>query len=587
MQFLVSPKPHKDEHLLAFLMRISWLNHRPSIRDVMHICEIDTKNQRIPYRKLVYGDFELPRLAKALRCDAKAIKSNAARFENGIIDLLGQSYPADMLDFSHPKICHECISEFGYMSALCSLSILNSCPLHRCALSTHWMSGQKLKWADRDFFSRVKDELHISSANDELSIKLSKSLALACSDSSLIDISSTFRSLSLCDALLLIRFIFKFAPEHEKYSSPASAPREIWGNIYSRLSSHPNEVTRIFKSYERQSKCVEGGEGLRVKFPGLYDELYSSQHSKSRAYDLLKAEFETFISGTSSTIYLWNPNHRLISEDCVTRISCKKVMQVLGIRQRGLNRLIDAGLLEQPLTTRKGLSLMDKREVMNFVTLKPYFITMSELCRQLDVGHDVVKSLVKVNLISPVAKPDKHCRDWIFDLRTIKNLVEQLKQRALSCAKNKKLEGAVSIKAMQFRGKTIASCIENMLFGRLGYTFTPDRNKALSLKQFHPIITHTSPPTMQGYLHPWEVSKILDVNINAVYDLAKRGFLDSSTVKLPSQTRPIKVINSKSLGKFTAAYKLKPKNRKNLSCVSGPRIDGGVVCIYLRQEERE
>lgn len=115
MRFLIRPFSKRNEHLLAFMMRVSWLNHMRRLQDLLFSCELETLNCRIAHRKLVTGAFDVDVLVQNLQLDVGLLEDNAVNIAAAETLVFHQVFPIDMLDFSHPKLCRQCFEDMGYI----------------------------------------------------------------------------------------------------------------------------------------------------------------------------------------------------------------------------------------------------------------------------------------------------------------------------------------------------------------------------------------------------------------------------------------------------------------------------------------
>lgn len=580
MSFLVRPFPKRNEHLLAFMMRVSWLNHMRCLQDLLFTCDLDTLNNRIAYRKLVTGLFDVDVLAHRLHLDVSLLEDNTIDIAPSRTLAFGCEFPNDMLNFSHPKLCRQCFEDIGYIPFSSAIVPLTACPKHGCELTTHWQDGKQLGWGEHDIWARLNETpLDVSAASDD-AVELSRLIVRLSRGVPNTKLPEPLHLFTLFDLLLLLRFIVKFDPRISGSSRPRHAPKDAWEQAFSLLKEWPASIFPLFLHSEVTSINTNTGNGVRAAFRDIYDELYAGPYRNTYAYSCLQKAFEAFVQRSDSTTPLWSPNHKLLPSECIQNMSCKQAMQLLGLREKGLERLIKLGLLGDVSETQSGVRLLRKANVLKFAAEQYYYINQCDLCNRMELSRSSVVQLVNEGLLPSVAQPDDEHRDWLFDTRHISRFIQGLSKGGCRVINDKSVLPHAPMRSLHFKGKSTAEVVSDMLAGKIKFAFHPDKGRPLSLNQFHPLVTDEPDFSHLGYLMPKQVTRLLGVNLNAVYDLAKRNYLDSQMIKLPSHSRKICLITAESINAFKAKYVLKPQKRDNLVCISGPKIDGALLNIY-------
>lgn len=587
MRFLIRPLPKKTEHLLAFMMRVSWLNHMRSLKDLLLACGLKTLNDRIAYRKLVTGDFDKDVLAGNLQLDVSFLQDNAVNISPTKTMAFNHSFPTDMLDFSHPKLCRQCFEINGYFPFSSAIVPMAACPKHGCRLTTHWRNGQQLSWGEQNLCSKLIDDTDDLTRASGDSIELSILIVRLSNRVPNTGLPEPLHLLALFDLMLVLRFIVRFDKRIPGVRGPKHIPPLAWSDAYSILKKWPSSIFPLFLDCEINGLKTHAGNGVRAAYRDLYDELYAGPYRSSYAYFCLRCAFETFISRPDSATPLWSPNLKLLSDKCIQKISCKQSMQLLGLRERGLERLINLNLLGDAISTVSGVRLLNKSDVLRFASEQHHFINLSELCKLLEVNRATAVQLVTCGTFPCVARPDSVHRDWLFDSREISNLIELLKKKCNKLIKHGCGASQNPMRKFHFRGKTTAEIINEMLCGQLKFTYHPNNHSPLSLTQFSPFANDEPELYQFDYLTPRQVALMLGVNINAVYDLVKLGYLNRQMVKLPRHTREVCLISIDSVNDFQTKYSIKPQTRRALTCVSGPKIDGALLNIYRKSYTSE
>ena len=292
---------------------------------------------------------------------------------------------------------------------------LTACPKHGCELTTHWQDGKQLEWGERDIWARLNEPpLDVSAASDD-AVELSRLIVRLSRGVPNTTLPEPFHLLSLFDLLLLLRFIVKFDPRISGGRGIRNASAYAWTQAYSILRAWPESMSPLFTHCEIMGTQSNIGHGLRAAFRDVYDELYAGSYRNSYAYSCLQKAFETFVQSPDTATQLWSPNHKLLPSECVKNMSCKQAMQMLGLRERGLERLINLELLGEVKETNSGIRLLTKSNVHKFASEQHYLVNLSEICNRMEISRPVAVQLISAGLLPCIAQPDEEHRDWLFD----------------------------------------------------------------------------------------------------------------------------------------------------------------------------
>lgn len=177
--------------------------------------------------------------------------------------------------------------------------------------------------------------------------------------------------------------------------------------------------------------------------------------------------------------------------------------------------------------------------------------------------------------------PNADNRDWLVEKKEVKRFLADLKHGALSVIPNNTT--IVNLKTLAFEGFDFFSLIRKMLAREILYSQRPviDTSKLWTLSQFQICrITETNKPDL---IPPRVAAEQISVNINAVYDWIKRGFITAISQKKQNVTHPVTMLHINNIEEFKKKYILSKnlKKDKRYKLISGPKLDGGVVNLYI------
>ena len=577
--FLIRPIPKKNENLLAFMLRVSWLNHLRCLHDLLIVCGLNNLNRRIPFKKFVNGQFDLNVLAHWLNMDASLLNNNSINTSYKFTEYSGHDLPSCMLDFSSPRFCLECLREDGFIKPIGAIKSFSCCLKHNVCYANRWLNGDPIRWNSQNFWQKVSkanDEQRIPSTEE---IELNETLFNLHIGNNSTELCEPLHLLSLKDFLLLLRFVVKFHPELRQLN-PNRVP-QIWVKAFSCLLEWPIRIHNVLSYYENNPMC-DYGAGIRATYRDIYDELYSSAFSSTYAYICLQQAYEKFVSRVGSMTPLWSPNFKLIANNSIDKITSSALLKTLGIREKALQRLIELKLIKPIAVTSSGVMLFDKDDAKRFELKFQSMISLTDVCRLLKVSRSVVTQLADIGFLPYIAKPTAKWRDWIFNVDAIKNSIQSLRCKAKFIKPKSSSVNHQTFRANNFRGQAAAEIITNMQTGILEFEYVPNTKHPLSLKQFRPIPPSLLAPNTSKYATPDQVANELHININAIYEFIKKGFLKAEKVFTNVHTRRVLLIHKSSIDEFNKRFVLKPHSKQNLICVSGPSVNGGIVNVYQK-----
>ncbi|MDK2763371.1 MAG: helix-turn-helix domain-containing protein [Alteromonas macleodii] len=205
-------------------------------------------------------------------------------------------------------------------------------------------------------------------------------------------------------------------------------------------------------------------------------------------------------------------------------------------------------------------------------------VSLTGYAQALCISNHQTRKLLKAELLPALIKPTRENRDWLVDKSDIHQLVGSLKARS-TVAKDSDLHG---FKRQTFRGMDIVDSIKAILAGTLNCRMVADPSQPLSLHQFVPIPSLAEHE--KDFVSPKEASELVGVNINAIYDWMKHGFISYQKRNVGRTARTVKLISKSSLAQFKRKFRVgiptSTINRQAYTPVSGPKVDGACVNLY-------
>jgi hypothetical protein len=594
--FLIRPIPLAHEHILSYLLRITQSNGYKRINQILQCCGMHLTNGRVPYKKIFMGDFDLTLLSN---CGGRSITELklilCCAFDTGTIDIAGFKTYKHLVRFGNPRFCPECIKECGFYPTKFLLLPFTYCTKHaRFLLDTIPNTGKSLAWSTEYLWEILQGTFDSSSQPpnvDEETTKLNALIDKLYENSIsgfTIDKETTFQ---INDFLLLLHFIAHYHHrqycQHRLYTTLAKnfELTNFYTAAYTYIEQWPEPFFKLLHSFEKHPMSHLSQSGLRACFRDLYDELYTGFQANSGAYKFLRHYFEVYLKHHFSNTALM-ASCTWLDEDTLDNsllINETNTAIVLGCSLSRVKIFQRQNLLKSTrLTKSKGNSFY-RNDVMRLKTKLLDFITIEQTANHFKLSLYHTRLLLRENIIAHVLSPDKHNRDWLIPLKSVKSLIKSLHANMLDTAP----VGTVSktFKQLSFKGQDTITLIQNMLSKEQPYILIRDEESPLSMQQFRACISEKWQPEL--YVRPKEASEQLNVNINAIYNFFKKGFLRERKCLTGRTARPIKLVSCKSLDRFKSLYFLRhqiPAHKISMfKLISGPKVDAGIVNIYTRK----
>jgi hypothetical protein len=397
------------------------------------------------------------------------------------------------------------------------------------------------------------------------------------------------QQLGLAEYCYLLEFFAHFhqfafgSKSNNRAKSDSDFCRQYYSAAYWYIEEWPIRFFDLLSHFETHPMSNKRLTGIRKCFRDLYDEIYSSENINSGAYILLKNGFEQYLSDHFSNGMLMRSLTQVddhVKEES-TYVTETQVAELLFCHLGKVKVYIREKLLSSCKVLPNGKHLFLRSHVMQFKLRLKLCCSIDESAELLDISVYHTRQLLRDNIIPSILKPNNENRDWLIEKSQIKKLVFRLKSSSDHTVKKYK----TAQKRYTFTKVNFGCLFRSMLNGEINFGYTANKKRPLSLVQFTPYFDDNDEP-LADFLSPIEATRELGVNINAIYDFIKLGYLECEKLQVKRTARPIKMIPKTSIEKFMSHYMLS-KNTKNMHpndiyLTSGPKIDGCCVNLYCK-----
>ncbi|PKG83840.1 hypothetical protein CXF85_10095 [Colwellia sp. 75C3] len=587
---LIRPYPQSTDSLPNYLLRLTANNGYKNSMQLLRSANCKLLNNRLPGKKIFFGDFDLERVAMLANINIAQVEALKFRpLSNTRCSAFAQDFLVKNLNVTHVRICPFCYEEHRTIAFINSLAAKTYCTKHNCVLiSVHPTTGYRLTWGThylwRDVASWSNDVSRIEVGEAEFTFN--KHIELLESTNLIIGRQS-INLAEYCDLLGFFAHFHPFAIDSQKKTSAKSDTelcRQYYSAAYWYIAEWPTRFFEMLAHFENHPMSDRRLTGIRKCFRDLYDDIYSSDNSRSGAYKLLKSGFEEYLRDHFSTGILMQS---LTQVDTQTKdnsifISESQIAKILYCHLGKVKVYIREKLISPSHFLVNGTRLFLRTGVMKLKSKLENCCSIDECAELLDVSVYHTRQLLRDGIINPLLEPNLTNRDWLIEKREIEILINRLKANASISMSSP----TTAIRRFNFAGYSFADLIKKMLNGKVDYAYSGSNNAPFSLIRFTPIF-QTDDDVSSELLTPQEACSTLGINKNVIYEFIKIGLIDCLKQKVNRTPRPIKLIPKASIIQFKTCYLLKHQLNgipvSDIELISGPKINGGLINVYQRK----
>jgi hypothetical protein len=583
---LIRPYPKATDSLPSYLLRLTAANGYKNSMQLLRTVKCKLLNNRLPSKKVFFGEFDLERVAMLANISIAQVEDLKFKHINNTRCLaFGQQYLVKSLNVSRLRVCPHCYEEHSSIAFINSLAAKTYCTKHYCPLITvHPVTGRKLTWAThyfwRDAASWINKVPTVEIGEAEFKIN---QLIEYLATSRVIIRRQQLNLAEYCDLLEFFAHFHRFAfgsNSNNRAKSDIEFSRQYYSAAYWYIAEWPSRFFELLAHFENAPMSDMRLTGIRKCFRDLYDDIYSAENSRSGAYKLLKSGFEEYLRDHYSTGVLMQSLSQIDPQvkEQSTFISETQVAELLGCHLSKVKVYVREKLLSYSHNLPNGTNLFFRSGVIKLKSRLKNCCSIDECAELLGISVYLARQLLRADIILSLLKPNAENRDWLIEKSQIEKLIAQLKSFADPAVK----KSNTAQKRFSFVKINFGRLIQSMLNDSISFGYKSNKKRPLSLQQFTPCFDANDEP-ISDFLSPIEATIELGVNINAIYDFIKLGYLECDKLQVKRTARPIKMITQKSIENFKSKYRLSRQlktSAHSLQLVSGPRIDGCCVNIY-------
>lgn len=477
---LARPRIEPNECLVSYLIRISEKNGFKHIGHLLRHAGLAWKNNRVPVHQILTGEFDLNMylLQLGLTSCFSEIKIIYKSFQH-VID-------TPYLLVKYPKVCPDCIEEFGFCRFEWSLLPYLACVRHgKLLIDIHSGTGKRLNWYRR-YLNKFDDTDVINSLNNVApseAIKLSQYIEALLQGKTEVSCPGILQGLVLRESLSVIHFIAHYRSRllggsFQPLSLTNGELAQHYQYVWEMLENWPDAYYKFLNQYLEHPMSNKGVGGLHKHFRDLYESLHRQGGNKGIAR--IKVEFDHYIENYWPSV---------LESERITRIqlttlernivSKKEAAKILNCHPDRVDKLVQQQKLIPSIFEGKKHYFREQVEDLAIQISSNW--TMDEACDALQLTRYQLKKLLDTGILHTLQRPDMLNRGWIIDKVQCQELIASLCHKA---RKSTPPSGALSMTSMQRRGYSIVRLVLAMQAGQIEFGRSYDIDQPLSFRLF-------------------------------------------------------------------------------------------------------
>ncbi|EAW36769.1 TniQ family protein [Lyngbya sp. PCC 8106] len=440
------PQPKTDESLSGYFLRLTESNFYESCRWIFDLAKISQHQYNANLLEPQKNDFftlsELTGVAEEKLWSMTFLASQQDGSDNSI-KLFNHSLPGYFIHKKTTKICPICLQESPYRRKIWDISLVTTCPIHRCLLVDKCCQcGKFLNWSQSSVV-RCKceqDWRQVTPIFVETSeVILSKIIYFSSEfnqTNSFFDANNPLRTIHLENLLKAVIFIAgqlsNTCDTTGKFIGVMKPNSKIHSVLYQALQKfdHWPENFFAFLDWRKNQELPSPRSiGINKDFGSFYRKLYTDFPKPT--YSFLHEAFETYLTQNWDGGYLNVKLSRLHESICEHRnfIPATEAAKQLGTSEASIVRLVQLGKLEGTTKTmgKRMMTLVKIGSLASYQKKQEKALKTTEVANFLGIGNRTVVDLVAYSCIQALRGPsiDGYSR-WLIESESPEILIKNL-----------------------------------------------------------------------------------------------------------------------------------------------------------------
>jgi hypothetical protein len=420
-RLLVVAEPLPEENIIAFLLRLTELNDYDKLAWILSLAE--TSVGLYSGIALFFSKAQdLSKLVKLTDIDEAKLRSlqysliETARQTTGY-QFFGRPISWTMLCLRRPRVCPQCLRQFGFVSKLWDLSAYTACVKHKCLLMDHCQQcGAHIKWNRNrisfcghcgfDWTKAILPSL------EEGNLKVPQQIHRLCSGQEKqmeIELGRGSNPLVSLDIEYLLTALYFIARQTKALDGEGERRPSISN---SRLHKALDDSWQIFEEWPGKfwdflesypNDCGnESGLSVGRQFGGLYNKFLQTLFDP--CFDFIKIGFDDYLRDKWAGKY--EPDRQRAFRERLDRsyISEHTAALRLGSTKVRIQQLIKHGKIKA-IQRSAGSFLIDVSSVDEYKQRLADSLSTTDLQSMIGVSYSGIEDLIKRGYLNPFSGP--------------------------------------------------------------------------------------------------------------------------------------------------------------------------------------
>lgn len=583
-RLIFSANPHSDESLLGYLIRLTELNSYDTPSWVLQLAGMGSY---VSTGSIAFdARLDLAALARLTGVTEKRLGSLMHRCTTSRKNVFGDCFvfgtpvPRIAIRVHRPKVCPACLREYGYLRQVWDLTIVTTCPLHKCLLQDECPNCRTALSRTRSNLSVCKCEYdwrQISlSPVEEAELEVTKRVHSLCNLPGGFECSSesiAFNPLSDLKLRELLSAVFFVASQYCSASSFRRKKKMIAkfggsmrnGDIHSFLykaatvfRDWPSNYFSFLEWRNTHMRSPKESRGVNRDFGEFKYALYS--HLASRAFDFMREGFEEYLATRWDGGYPSHLGRLKKNPHQVKRFaSMREAKEMLGVCSEKIDQLLKMGKLKATIRTggRARTLLIEVSTIEDLKIERRDLLDKKQASKRLGLSLKQIEALARCNVLT-ARNPHDFRSSSVYSIKEVDALLVKVKsfvsrrRRALS---DKTVSFTHATKSLASRGVDVMKLIKSILDGEIRPRgVSTDEHGFKGLMFSHSDINRYEKCVNQerftGTLTVREAAKVLEARISTVQFLIKHKILRAQPFRCYVR------ISQETISNFSSKYVL-------------------------------
>jgi excisionase family DNA binding protein len=491
-RLIFSATPHSDESLLGYLIRLTELNSYDTPSWILQLAGMGSyvRKGSIAFDACL----DLAALARLTGVTEKRLGALMHRCTTSRKNVFGDCYvfgtavPRIAIRVHRPKVCPACLREYGYLRQLWDLTIVTTCPLHKCLLQDECPNCRRALSRTRSNLSVCKCEYdwrQISlSPVEEAELEVTKRVHSLCNLPGGLECFSEsieFNPLSDLKLSELLSAVFFVASQYCSASSFHRKKKMIAkfggsmknGDIHSFLSKAvtvfrdwPSNYFSFLEWRNTHMRSPKESRGVNRDFGEFKYALYS--HLASGAFDFMREGFEEYLATRWDGGYPSHLGRLRKNPHRVKRFaSLREAKEMLSVSSEKIDQLLKMGKLKATIRTggRARTLLIEVTTIEDLKIERSGLLDKKQASKRLGLSLKQIEALARCNVLT-TRSPHDFRSSSVYSIKEVDALLGKLKS-FVSRRRYKTVSFAHAAKSLASRGVDVMKFIKSILDGEI------------------------------------------------------------------------------------------------------------------------